>query len=1159
MKIKNLSYSLQFAALRAGAEAEYARCKDPGIEYWFLGILKLSELQAKDAFRLPESELKAIDKDIEDVRETLRGHGIDSGSLRARLRRSLGRGAKSDPDSVDRYLKLALNASKKRGKEDVWAVDLLRVLLEEPTDTLRDYLPQKVKKEDKPGKPAAPAGNNEERAAASPAAAAGKDVLPALTEKVRRMRTALLSTVQGQDHVVHAFAEGMFAAEVLAAADEKRVRPRAIFAFVGPPGVGKTFLAEQAAQALGLTYKRFDMSTYADHQSYTGLVGYEPSYKDAKEGLLTGYVKKNPHCILLFDEIEKAHLNTVQLFLQILDAGHLADRFLSEDISFKDTIIIFTSNAGKSLYEGEGRQNAAGVPRKVLLNALQTEKDPRTGSPFFPPAITSRLATGWPLLFNHLEPHDLELISRREFDRLCALFKKQYGLEVTYEPVISTALLFGEGGAVDARTLRAQTELFFKNEIFKICRLWDQDHFMDALEKLKEIRIVTETEGLSPDIHPLFYCDEKPRLLIYSDELFAKRCRDKLTDYEIYDTRNVEEALEIAGEKDITMVLLDVTEKSVTPEEWMATVAEGMQSGLFQSSGGFNFAPMAARALRDGSRLLGMLRERLPEIPVYLLETPNFEIDEELTMSFIRAGARGKITAPDGDLDVFEDTVSEISRQLYLQGVARRLGSERRVLFFETAPALSDGQDKVTIRLRDFSLKRAAAAEDTGAVLDDVEKPDIHFDDVVGAADAKAELKFFIDYLKNPKKFCARGLKPPKGILLYGPPGTGKTMLAKALAGESDVAFLPTVASSFVTKWQGSGPEAVRNLFKRARRYAPAIIFIDEIDAIGRKRGESNAAHGEEMALNALLTEMDGFAVDPRRPVFVMAATNFDVEEGKGGMGVIDPALARRFDRRVLVDLPNAEEREQLLRLLLKKHPDHEITDEMIHRTAERATGLSPAALTGIMESANRMASKAGKPMDDSMLDEAYELARHGAKKDWGYEYLERVARHESGHAFLCWMGGNTPAYLTIVARGDHGGYMEHSSKDMGPLQTREEMIHRIRTSLGGRAAEIAYYGEEAGISTGASGDLEQATRTAVAMLCAYGMDEGFGLASMDMRDAMKDEKVREKVNEMLSEEMGNTVSIIRENKAKIDRMVDALMKQNKLSGEEMEALLKDD
>ena len=1151
----DLSYSLKYIVLRAQAEASNLNNKEPGIEFFFLGLLKFAEIHARDAFNLPDRDMKAVDEDIAKVKSMFEKEGVDTDRARPQLRHELKHGAKSDHSKMAEYLESAATAAQKRGEKEIWGQDILYAILKKPTDTILQVCSLKgaIRKEEQA---------QEEAQAAEEAAERAKEMTPdflaELTERIRAMRARLLGVVQGQDHVVHAFSEGMFAAEVLSASDEKRKRPRAIFVFAGPPGVGKTFLAEQAAEALDLPFKRFDMSTYADHQSYMGLVGFEKSYQGAKEGLLTGFVKKNPHCILLFDEIEKAHLNTVQLFLQILDAGRLADRYMGEDIPFKDTIIIFTSNAGKSLYEGDSRQNAAGVPRQTLISALQSENDPRTGQPFFPAAIASRLSTGWPLLFNHLQAHDLEKISRRELDRFGGLFEKQYDIRVKFDPLIPTALMFQEGAA-DARTVRAQTELFFKNEIFKICRLWDQDHFLPALKQLDEITFTAETELLPDETRRLFYSDEKPEILIYGDAAFAERCREKLKGYVIYDTQNVDKALTLAGEKDIRLVLLDVTEKSVTPEQWMATMAEGLSSGLFDSTGGFNYAPMAARALRDGSRLLRTLRERLPDIPVYLLEMPDFALDEELAMSFIRAGARGKITAPEDDLTVFEDTLEEISRQLYIQRIAAQMGSERKVLSFDTAPALSRDQRRVTVRLRDFALKRAAAAEDTGAVLDDVEKPDIRFSDVIGASDAKQELKFFTEYLKNPRKFCAQGLKPPKGILLYGPPGTGKTMLAKALAGESDVAFLPAVASSFVTKYQGSGPESIRNLFRRARRYAPAIVFIDEIDAIGRKRGESNSAHGEEMALNALLTEMDGFSVDPKRPVFVMAATNFDVEEGKGGMGVIDPALARRFDRRVLVDLPNAEEREQLLQLLLKKRPGHTVTDDMVHRTAERAAGMSPAALTGVVESAERMAVKAGKPMDDAILDEAYELARHGAKKDWGYEYLERVARHESGHAFLCYLGGNTPSYLTIVARGDHGGYMEHSSKDMGPLSTREELIHRIRTSLGGRAAEIVYYGEDAGISTGPSGDLESATRTAAAMLCVYGMDDEFGLAAMDLKEALRNDTIRARVNEILRREMAETIRIIRENRPRIDRMVDALMKKNKLSGPEMEELLKED
>ncbi len=1149
-----LSYSMKYVVLRAQAEAGNMSVREPGIEFIFLGLLKFAEIRAKDAFSLPDSELKKVDADIEAVSALFRKEGVETDSVRPRLRHELKLRPQTGAEKLAEYMENAMKIAEARGEREMHAQDMLTAILRKPTNILTQVCEIRgvVAREEEEKRQA-----EEREKAAALAEEMSPSFLAELTERIRKMRGRLLGIVQGQDHAVHAFAEGMFAAEVLAASDEKRKRPRAIFVFAGPPGVGKTFLAEQAAEALGLPFMRFDMSTYSDHQSYMGLVGFEKSYQGAKPGLLTGFVKENPRSILLFDEIEKAHLNTVQLFLQILDAGRLADRYMGEDIPFRDTIIIFTTNAGKSLYEGDQRHNTAGITRQTLISALETEKDPRTGQPFFPAAIASRLATGWPLMFNHLQAHDLEKISRRELERFGALFEKQYGIQVSFDPLVATALMFQEGAA-DARTVRAQTELFFKNEIFRVCRLWDGEHFLQALEQIRRIHFTAETELLTGEIRSLFCSEEKPEILIYGDRDFAEKCRKRLKGYVIHDSRNVEEALEIAGEMDIRMVLLDVTEKSVSPEEWMATVMDGLSSGMFDSTGGFNYAPMAAKALRDGIRLLRTLRERLPEVPVYLLETKDFALDEELTMSLIRAGARGRISAPVTDFTVFEDTVEDISRQLYMQSAAERLGAERKVLFFESAPTLSRDQEEVTIRLRDFALKRAPAGEDAGSVLDDAEKPDVRFSDVVGASDAKQELQFFISYMQNPKKFCARGLKPPKGILLYGPPGTGKTMLARALAGESNVAFVPAVASSFVTRYQGSGPEAVRELFRRARRYAPAIIFIDEIDAIGRKRGESNSAHGEEMALNALLTEMDGFSVDPRRPVFVMAATNFDVEEGKGGLGVIDPALARRFDRRILVDLPNAEEREQLLKLLLKKYPDHEVTKEMIHRTAERALGMSPAALTGVMESANRLALRAGKPMDDAAMDEAYELAKHGAKKDWGYEYLERVARHESGHAFLSYLGGNTPAYLTIVARGDHGGYMEHSAREMGPLSTREEMIHRIRTSLGGRAAEIVYYGADEGISTGPSGDLEQATRIVAAMLCEYGMDDDFGLAAMDLKDAVRDAEVRKKINGILRREMEATIDIIRKNRSRIDRMVNALMKKNKLTGAEMEALLKE-
>ena len=198
-------------------------------------------------------------------------------------------------------------------------------------------------------------------------------------------------------------------------------------------------------------------------------------------------------------------------------------------------------------------------------------------------------------------------------------------------------------------------------------------------------------------------------------------------------------------------------------------------------------------------------------------------------------------------------------------------------------------------------------------------------------------------------------------------------------------------------------------------------------------------------------------------------------------------------------------------------------------------------------------------PITNELLEEALELSRHGEKKDWGIDYLERVARHEAGHAYLCYLTGETPAYLTIVARGGHGGYMEYSDTEQTPIRTREELLWNIRTALGGRAAELTYYGKEGGLSTGAAGDLEHASRTASAMLMQYGMEGRLGLAAFNHTDALKgplSELIVDYVSKLLEEELQKAVKTIEEGKPKIDRLVKALLDKNKLTREEIESIL---
>ena len=1131
----DLNTAMRFVMVRAYAEAA-AVGMELYPEHLFLGLLKLAEITAEDI--APNSRHKdELNEDIEQVATQLKTSGIESGEARIKLRRLLRNETPAGNGETD--IANILSQAAVIGKGDVIAAShVLSVMLKVPTSMLAALFSLA-------GQQLAHTPNKEE--IKQEQENMGIAFLPKLTERIRSMRYALLEKIHGQDHAVHAFAEGIFNSEVLAFADKKRKSPRAIFVFAGSPGVGKTFLAEQAAQALDIPFKRFDMSSYADHQAQINLIGFAPSYKDAKPGQLTGFVKDNPHCILLFDEIEKAHINTVQLFLQILDAGILHDDFTDGAIAFKDTIIIFTTNAGRQLYEGEHKINAAGIPHQTILNALETDTNPQTGKPYFPAAICSRLATGYLIIFNHLQTNDLEKICANEFNRLCLLFENQYNIKIDADKLLFNTLLFAEGGEVDARTLRAQTELFFKKELFKLCQLWGEN-MNAALEKLKTIHFEVTTENLSPDVMPLFQSLEQQEILFFGNNIIVEKLKKEISNITLYSTQDVNEALKILSEQNICVVLLELFADNKKNTDNQGTLYA------------FDNVPMASFSLQESRHFFNLVRERLPKIPVYLLETSNFKIDGELLAAFVRAGARGKLILPQGENSVLVEEINDICAHLYLQSVAAELAAQHNVLSFETAPKLSPDQTQAFIRLRELSIRRAISADDNGNLLDEVEKPKTRFSDIIGATDAKDELQFFIHYLKNPKKFSALGLKPPKGVLLYGSPGTGKTLLARAMAGESDVAFIPAVASAFVTKYQGSGSEAVRELFNRARRYAPAIIFIDEIDAIGRIRGSSISAHGEEMALNALLTEMDGFSVDTKRPVFVLAATNFNVEEGKNSIRTIDAALVRRFDRKILVDLPNKEDRKRYLEMMFSKQKNSQVTEKMIERLANRSTGLSLADLELVIESSLRMSAKKSIYVNDELLEEAFELNLHGAKKEWGHDYLERVARHEAGHAYICYREGTSPSYLTIVARGGHGGYMEHIDDESSPIKTKDELLGRIRISLGGRAAEIVYYGNKDGITSGVSGDLQNATYLARTMICSYGMDEEIGMVALSTEEATRgflSGKITQRISQIIEKELKQAIEIISEGKTQIDKLVEQLLEKNKLTKEEIENILR--
>ena len=337
-------------------------------------------------------------------------------------------------------------------------------------------------------------------------------------------------------------------------------------------------------------------------------------------------------------------------------------------------------------------------------------------------------------------------------------------------------------------------------------------------------------------------------------------------------------------------------------------------------------------------------------------------------------------------------------------------------------------------------------------------------------------------------------------------------------------------------------------------------MFIDEIDAIAKERRGGENSADIEVTLTAFLTEMDGFKSDTTKPVFVLAATNFDVEPGTDKS--LDPALMRRFDRRVYIDLPTKEERIRYIRIKMAEKTAFDLSEEKINNIAIRSTGMSLADLESIIELSLRTAIRDGNlKVTDDIFEEAFETFNGGEPKKWDMAQLERVARHESGHAFLCWHSGETPSYVTIVARGSHGGYMQHDDNEGKAIYTKDELLARIRTSLGGRASEIVYYGEKDGVSTGASGDLVSATNLAKQIICNYGMDDELGLASIDPQEAKNGGlayDIRRSVNKILDQEMKNAVRLISENKAAVDALVEKLMSVNHLTGNEIKRLFEE-
>lgn len=444
----------------------------------------------------------------------------------------------------------------------------------------------------------------------------------------------------------------------------------------------------------------------------------------------------------------------------------------------------------------------------------------------------------------------------------------------------------------------------------------------------------------------------------------------------------------------------------------------------------------------------------------------------------------------------------------------------------------------------------------------------ITFKDVAGADEAKQELEEVVEFLKHPKKYNDLGAKIPKGVLLYGPPGTGKTLLAKAVAGEAGVPFFSISGSDFVEMFVGVGASRVRDLFEQAKKSAPCIVFIDEIDAVGRQRGAGlGGGHDErEQTLNQLLVEMDGFGAN--EGIIMIAATNRP--------DILDPALLRpgRFDRQIVVDRPDIKGRQEILKVHVKGKP---ISPEVeLGVIARRTPGFTGADLSNLVNEAALMAARKNKnKIDMPEMEEAAERVIMGPERRSRVisdKEKRLTAYHEGGHTLVGMLLDNTdPVHkVTIIPRGRAGGYTLSLPKEDRYYATRGEMLDELKVLLGGRVAEALVLKE---ISSGASNDLQRATSLARQMICEYGMSPELGPMTFGHRqdqvflgrDIGRDKdyseevaaKIDKEIRKFIDEAYQKTESLLNENMDKLHLIADALIERETLEGEEIDQLMK--
>lgn len=927
-----------------------------------------------------------------------------------------------------------------------------------------------------------------------------------------KLTSALSSYVYDQTEAISDFTKIYFQSNIVTDRASDSKAPMASFAFVGPTGVGKSHFLNIVANTLHMTLVDYDFSKLH--------INLEKLMED-----ISKKIEENPRSIFCF----KNHDEISSFINKITDVINGDSQYGD----FSNSILVFETNRIGSLGASRAKLKLARTPKDDVVRALTMRN--QEDLDYTKLKLYDNIGSENIIVFNHLSFDALSQIAKAEIKKVGEKFTEQNGYEIEFDEDFITMLLFSQKDRVNGKNINEKISSFLRKELFEFGR-----HITNAKNDLSNIEkfvLKLQIPEIDEKVTPLFKNVNGNKILYIGYE---------------------SDLADIPFSKNTTVVRVETASDAIYKLQ-----AEEFSLALINPNYKVEQTTIDFLSLDDrrseGIKAFYEVKSKLPNFSVYFLDNNDINVNEEI--AFVELGVDGFIEL--NDKVEFAEEIEETCNLLYSQHKLIDTAVNSRVLSFNTSQKIVDDGKTAEIIFYDFKLNLVLDPKMNDKMLSEDRIPKDRFKDVIGAEDAIEELKYFADRLKDPRKYLLKGQKAPKGIILYGPPGTGKTMLARAMAGECQIPFFAKNATEFAASYVGDSEKNIRELFQAARDVAPSIIFIDEVDTIAKPRTGSETGRHDEKMLNALLTEIDGFDVDPLRPVFVIVATNFGVGSGNDpkNRGKLDDAFVRRFDNKIYVDLPKEHERAKFLRLLLSNYNLDEFADA-IDNFAKRSDGLSCAIIQVIINTAIRRAEQAGKKLSPADLVDSLDQYNLGDARKSSREYFHSVAIHESGHAYICHLSRKEPEFVTITSRGDYGGYMQSSVDEENPSSNKEDYLWRIRCSLAGRISEIEFFGEEAGINSGYSGDIQNATTVALYMIGFFGMDEDIAYALPDniSMEAIISSPVAadimKKVNECIKNEIETVKCLVHEGRDKIERLAAYLEQNNQATRKEIISIL---